>query len=144
MADRKSASKISCEIRCIDRATVEAAAGRLDPAGVEWVPYTCKLSGANASVLLIGNELATEIMKSIPTAVNFTGMKILACLYSAELCECDVATVTGVAEHAAISQLQKFTSIGLVADRKIQGMNYFRPKSDNARRSMKHAVDALC
>lgn len=144
MTNRKTGSEISCEIRCIDPAMVEAASRRLDPAGVEWVPYTCKLSGAKESVLLMGDNLATEMMKSLPTMVNFTGIKILACLYSAELCECDVATVTGVAEHAVISQLQNFTSIGMVAHREIKGMNYYRLKSDIARRSIKDAVDALC
>jgi hypothetical protein len=92
----------------------------------------------------MGDNLATEMMKSLPTVVNFTGIRILACLYSAELCECDVATVTGVAEHAVISELQNFTSIGMVAHRKIEGMNYYRLKSDIARRSIKDAVDALC
>ena len=144
MASRKARSKISCEIRCINPATVEAASRRLDPAGVEWIPYTCKLSGAKESVLLIGDDLAAEVMKSIPTGVNLTGTKILACLYSAELCECDVATVTGVAEEEVIFQLQEFTSIGMVAHRNIQGMNYYRLKSDIARRSIKDAVDALC
>ncbi len=128
----------------MDPATVEAASRRLDPAGAEWVAYTCKLSGARESVLLIGDELAAEIMKSLPTAENLAGTKILASLYSAELCECDVATVTGVAEHEVISQLQKFTALGMVAHRKIQGMNYYRLISDSARRSIKDAVDALC
>jgi hypothetical protein len=144
MANRKARSKISCEIRCIDTATVEAAARRLDPAGVEWVPYTCKLSGAKESVLLIGDDLAAEVMKSIRTGVNITGTKILACLYSAELCECDVATVTGATEDEVISQFQKFSSIGMVAHRKIQGMNYYRLKCNITRRSIKDAVDALC
>lgn len=144
MANRKTRSKISCAIRCIDPATVAAASRRLDPAGVEWVPYTCKLSGAKESVLLIGDDLAAKVMKSIQTGVNFTGTKILTCLYAAELCECDVATVTGAAEDEVIAQLQQFTSMGMVAHRKIQGMNYYRLKSNIARRSIKDAVDALC
>lgn len=142
MADRKSKSEISCEIRCIDPVAVEAASRRLDPAGAERIPYTCKLSGAKESVLLVGDDLAVEIMKSITTGIDAAGAKILACLYSGELCECDVATVTGVAEEEVIFQLQKFTSTGMVALRRIQGMNYYRLKSDIARRSIKEAVDA--
>jgi len=144
MAKHKSGLKISCDIRCMDPATVEAASKRLDPAGLERVAYTCKLSGAKESVLLIGDELASEIMKSLPTAENLTGTKILAGLYSAELCECDVATATGAPEHEVISQLQKFATLKMVAHRKIQGMNYYRLISDSARRSIKDAIDELC
>jgi len=135
--------KIPCEIRCMDPATVEAASRRLDPAGVEWIAYTCKLSGAKESVLLIGDELAKEIMKSVPTVDNLTGMKILANLYAAELCECDVATVAGVAEREVVSQLQNFAALGIIGHRKIQGMNYYRLISGTARRSIKEALDAV-
>jgi hypothetical protein len=144
MVNPKARPNISCQIRCIDPATVEAASRRLDPAGVEWVTYTCKLSGAQESVLLIGNELAAEIAKSLPTVADFTATKILAALYTAELCECDVATVTGVAEHEVVSELRKFARVGVVAHRKIQGMNYYRLISGSAQRSIKDAVDALC
>lgn len=143
MANNKTGSKISCKIRCIDPATAEAASSRLDPAGAAWVPYTCKLSGAKESVLLIGDDLAMEIMKHLPKIVNLTGTKILACLYSAELCECDVATVTDAPEHEVISELQNLTSIGMITHRKIQDMNYYRLNSDIARLSIKDAVDAL-
>jgi hypothetical protein len=135
--------KIPCEIRCMDPATVEAASRRLDPTGVEWVAYTCKLSGANESVLLIGDDLGAEIMKSLPTVENLTGMKILASLYSAELCECDVATVAGVAEREVVSQLQNFVALELIGHRKIQGMDYYRLISGTARRSIKEALDAV-
>lgn len=142
MVNNKSGSKISCKIRCIDPAMAEAASSRLDPAGAEWVPYTCKLSGAEESLLLIGDDLATEIMKHLPKIVNLTGTKILACLYSAELCECDVATVTDVPEREVTFELQKLTSIGMIKHRKIQDMNYYRLESDIARLSIKDAVDA--
>ena len=144
MANCKTGSKISCEIRCVDPATVDAAFNQLDPAGVEWIAYTCKLSGARESILLIGDELSAEIMKSLPAVENFTGMKILPSIYSAELCECDVATVTGAAENEVMSQLRKFTANGMVEHRKIQGMNYYRLISDVVRRSIKDTVDALC
>jgi hypothetical protein len=122
--------KIPCEIRCMDPATVEAASRVPDPAGVEWVAYTCKFSGTKQSVLVIGNELAAGIMKLLPAVESLTGMKILASLYSAELCECDVATVAGVAEREVVTQLQKLAAPGMIGHRKIQGMNYYRLMSD--------------
>jgi len=143
MSNCKTGQKISCESRCIDPATVDVAFGRLNPAGIEWVAYTCKLSGAKESVLLIGDVLASEMMKSLPAVKDVAGMKILACLYTAELCECDVVTVTGVAEHEVVPILRNFADLGLVAHRKLQGMNYYRLVSDSARRSIKHAMDAL-
>lgn len=127
----------------MDPATVEAASSQPDPAGVGWVAYTCKLSGANESVLLIGDELEAEIMKSLPKVENLTGMKILASLYSSELCECDVATVAGVAEREVVSQLQNFVALGIIGHRKIQGMNYYRLISGTARRSIKEALGAV-
>jgi hypothetical protein len=57
---------------------------------------------------------------------NFTGTQILAALCSAELCKCNVATVTGVSEQEVISLLRKFTALGMVAHHKIQEMNYYR------------------
>jgi len=121
--------------------TVEVASRQLDPAGWEWLPYTCKLSGEEESILLIGNDLAMEIMKALPEEVDLTGTKILACLYSAELCECDVATATGAPEGEVISQLEKFTSTGMIEHRLIQGMNYYRLSSNDIRREIKHAVE---
>lgn len=144
MANCETGLKISCDIRCMDPATVEAASRRLDPAGVERVAFTCKLSGVKESVLLIGDKLAAEIMKFLPTVESVTGLKILAGLYSAELCECDVATLTGLAEHEVVTRLQKFETLGMVAHRKIQGMDYYRLTSEIARQSIKDAVDALC
>jgi len=143
MANRKAGPKISCEIRCIDPATVEIVSRHLDTAGIEWVTYTCKLSGAEESVLLIGDKLAAEIMRSLPRVDSITATKILAALYYAELCECDVATLTRVAEHKAVTQLLKFKALGMVGHRRIQGMNYYRLTSDHVRRSINTAVEAV-
>ena len=53
MSDCKSRSKITCEIRCMEPPVVEAALKRLQPAGVEWVSYTCQISGKTEAILLI-------------------------------------------------------------------------------------------
>ena len=128
----------------MDPIALEAALKRLDPGGMEWITYTCILSEEEESVLLIGDDLAVQVARSVSEINDITGAKILAGLYSAELCECDVATLTGVSEHEVVAQLQKFTALGMVAHRKVQGMNYYRLVSDIARRSIKDAMDALC
>ena len=142
MPDCTSRSKITCEIRCMVPTAVEAALRRLDPAGVQWVSYTCQISGKTEAILLIGDDLASRLTGSLPEVEDVEGTKILAGLYSAELCECDVATLTGLPEEEVVSQLRRFAAIGVVAHRKIHGMNYYRLDSDTARRTLSDAIQA--
>ena len=143
MADCETGSKIACEVRCLDAAAVDAASRRLKPSGIERVAYTCKLSGKQETVLLIGDELAAEVRKSIPGADTSNGAKVLAGLYGSELCECDVATLTGVADAEAVAQLRRFEDLGMVSYRRIHGMNYYRLTSEIARRYFDDAVSRL-
>lgn len=140
MAECSSRSKISCEIRCMDPDVVEEALNRLRPSGKEWVSYTCQISGKTEAILLIGDELARRLAGSVPEVEDSNGMKILAGLYSAELCECDVATLTKLPEAEVIRQLERFVASGIVAHRIIHGMNYYRLDSDVVRRAVDDAV----
>lgn len=143
MRDCTAGSKITCEIRCLDPAVVEAALGRLDPAGVEWVSYRCQLSGQEESILLLGDELASHLTESLPTVDDAKGAKIVAGLYSAELCECDVATFTGLPEEEVISQLRSLAARGVVTHRRIHGMNYYRLESSVVRRTIDGTILSL-
>jgi transcription initiation factor IIE alpha subunit len=122
-------------------ATVEAASRQLEANGLVWVTYTCQFSGKEESVLLIGDAIATEVTKSLPGVDDLNGTKILAGLYSAELCECDVATLTGIDENDVVSLLQQLSALGMIAHRRIQEMNYYRLNSRTARQSIKDAID---
>jgi hypothetical protein len=126
----------------MDPAAVEAASTRLDPSGVEWVSYICQLSGEKEAVLLIGNDLASRLTKSLLVAEDVDSTKILAGLYSAELCECDVATLTGLSEGEVVSRLRKFAALGVVAHRKVHAMNYYRLKSAIVRRTINNAIES--
>lgn len=121
---------------------VEEASRRLDPAGVEWVSYTCQISGKTEAILLIGDDLASRLTGSLPEVEDLKGAKVLAGLYSAELCECDIATLAGLPEEEAIRQLRRFAALGVVVHRKIHGMNYYRLESDVARRTFGAAIAA--
>jgi len=70
-------------------------------------------------------------------------MKILAGLYSAELCECDVATLTRLSEEEVIRQLERFAALGLVVHRIIHGMNYYRLDSEIVRQRLSEAIAGL-
>lgn len=142
MPECTSRSIITCSTRCMDSAVVEAALNRLDPAGLDWVSYTCQISGKTELALLIGDELASRLTGSLPEVEDLNGAKILAGLYSAELCECDVATLTRVSEGEVIRQLQRFAALGMVAHRKVHGMNYYRLVSETARRTLSDAIEA--
>lgn len=138
----ESRSKITCKIRCMDPTVVEAALKRLHPAGVEWVSYTCQISGKTEAILLIGDDMASRLAGSLPEVEDANGTKVLAGLYSAELCECDVATLTRLSEEEVIRQLKRFAALGTVAHREIHGMNYYRLDSEFARRTLREAIEA--
>jgi DNA-binding transcriptional ArsR family regulator len=126
-------SKITCEIRCLAPVDVEAAARRLDPGGVERVSYTCQLSGETETLVLLGDDVASHLAESLSDIDTVAEAKILAGLSSAELCECDVATLTGLPEAEVISHLTLLEARGAVARRTIHGMNYFRLNAEELR-----------
>jgi len=140
MTNCSAKSKIACEIRCLDPATVANAAQRLDPKGVERVSYTCQLSGEKEALLLLGDDFASRLAESLPDVEDIGCAKILAGLYSAELCECDVATLTGLPEDEAISRLSLLVKRGLVVHRKVRDMNYFSLGSDLLRQKINDAL----
>lgn len=82
----------------MDPAAVDEAARRLDPGGVEWVSYTCQLSGEKEAILLVGDEFASRLTELLPDVEEVECTKILAGLHSSELCECDVATLMRLPE----------------------------------------------
>ncbi len=134
MPDSTSKPKIRCNIHCIDPVIVTNATTRLAPSAITWIPYTCKISGAKENILILGDSLASELTASLTEAEDANSTRILAGLFSAELCECDVATLTGLPDQEVIQQLQRFQISGAVTHRKIYGMNYYRLSSSNARR----------
>lgn len=140
MTNCSAKSKIACDIRCLDPAVVANAARRLDPKGVERVSYTCQLSGEKEVLLLVGDDFASRLVESLPDVDDIGCAKILAGLHSAELCECDVATLTGLPEDEVISQLSRLVKRGVVAHRKVRDMNYFRLGSDHLRQKINDAV----
>jgi len=126
----------------MDPAAVEAALKQLHPAGVGWVPYTCQISGKTEAILLIGDDIASRMTEVLPEVEDVNGVKILAGLYSAELCECDVVTLTSLSEEEVIRQLDRFTTLGTVAHRKIHGMNYYRLDSEIVRQRLSDTIEA--
>ena len=142
MSERASEAKITCRIRCMEPAVVESALKRLHPAGLEWVSYTCQISGNEESILLIGDDLASRLAESLPEVKNANETKILAGLYSAELCECDVATLTRLPDEEVLRHLQRLAALGTVAHRRLDGMNYYRLNSEDTRRRLSDTIKA--
>ena len=124
----------------MDPADVEAAVRRLDRGGVERVSYTCQLSGEKEAILLVGEDVASRLAESLSEVDDIAGAKILAGLSSAELCECDLATLTRLPEADVISHLTQLEDRGAVSRRQVQGMNYFRLKTENLRRKVDDVV----
>lgn len=124
----------------MDPAAVEAAKGRLDDEGTVRVPYTCQISGKEEDILLLAERLAERLAAAMPEAVDAAGAKILAGLYAAELCECDVATLTGLPGDGVVDRLRAFAERGLLTHRRLHDMNYFSLTSEDARREIEAHV----
>jgi DNA-binding transcriptional ArsR family regulator len=133
MSDEEQKLKISCKVRCMDSSSVKNAMQGLGAGGIVRVPYTCQLSGNKEEILLLGDSLATGISKVVVEAENAGDAKILAGLLSAELCECDVATLTTMQENDVVRRLRALEMAGVLSHRKIDGMNYYRLASENVR-----------
>ena len=140
MSNCQSGSKISCRIRCMESSAVEDAMHRLDPAGVERVSSTCQLSGKEEEILLIGNLLAFKLADSVPEAEDSSDAMILAGLYSAELRECDVATLIKLSENEVVHRLRRLASHGVLAHRELHKMNYYRLESEKVRHNIEAAI----
>jgi len=136
MSNEEQKPKIACRIRCMDPSIVKNAMQTLDAGGIARVPYTCQLSGNKEEILLLGDKLATRISEVVAEAVNASDAKILAGLFSAELCECDVATLTMLPENEVVRRLQALEKTGVLSRRKVGGMNYYRLESGNVRRNI--------
>lgn len=107
---------------------------RLDADGLTRVPYTCRLSCQREQILLLGERLAARLAAALPEAGDTAGARMLAALSSSELCECDVATLTGLPDEAVIDRLQALNARGLLTQRRLHGMHYYRLASEDARR----------
>ena len=125
----------------MDPADVEAAVKRLDRGGVERVSYTCQLSGETETILLIGDAVASRLVQSLSEVNDIAEAKILAGLSSAELCECDIATLTRLPEGDVIAHLTRLEERGAVTRRPVQGMNYFRLGAENLRHEIGYVVE---
>lgn len=124
----------------MDPADVETAMRGLDRAGVARVSYTCQLSGEKETILLLDDDVASRLAQTLSEVDDIAEARILAGLSSAELCECDLATLTQLPEGEVISHLRQLEARGVVSHRQIQGMNYFRLKAENLRRKISDVV----
>lgn len=124
----------------MDPATVKKATAQLAFTDVTWIPYTCKISGEKENILLLGDGLASKLTTFLTESEDANGTRILAGLYSAELCECDVATLTGLPDQEVIQQLKRFETSGVITHRKLHGMNYYRLNNRNAERIFSEVV----
>ena len=114
----------------------------LDSSGIERVSYTCHLSGKEEELMLIGDRLAGQLAETVAEIKDASNAKILVGLYSAELCECDVATLTSLPEGEVIHRLHALTSDGVLAHRQFHEMNYYRLVSATLRRHIEAVINA--
>ncbi len=140
MTGCSSKSKITCDIRCLDAGVVKNARQHLTPAGIQWIDYVCKISGKEEKLLLVGKQLASDLADALPDAEDEEGAKILAALGYAELCECDVATLTGLPEKDVVDRLERFAATGVLVHRMLHTMNYYRLGSELVRELIAEAI----
>ena len=142
MSSSGNESVIQCEIRCVDPRDVTQAMKELDPGGQCRVAYVCKLSGAREEILIVGSELAERLADAISDADDAGDARILAALSDAELCECDLATVTGLSEGEVVRRLRRLSAGGVLGHRVLERMHYYRLESASARQSIGEVLGA--
>lgn len=117
--------KVSCEVRCLEQETVRTAKEEMKGAAIGKVPFVCKLSGQKEDILLLSDESAQRLA-SMPDAIGGAlTQKIICAIFGAELCECDIATLTEGEEGQVMDELERLRSAGIVKCREIEGMKYY-------------------
>jgi len=119
------AKTITCSIRCLEAETVRAAKGEMKGAAAGRVPFVCTLSGKKEEILLISDDAARRLATLIPALGGPLAQKIAAAILGAELCECDIATLTESDEGRVLDELERLEAIGVARSRKIEGMTYY-------------------
>ena len=132
--------KILCSIRCMDPCLVRDARKRLNPNSFEKVSYRCHLSGQQVQIFLIGEKLAAGLVEVAAEIGEFSDARIVAGLYSAELCECDVATLTSLPETESVKRLRMLSENGALSHRELNGMNYYRLESASLRKTIEEII----
>lgn len=120
-----AARTITCRIRCLDPETVRAAKAEMKGAAVGKVPFVCSLSGKQEAILLVSDDAARRLSALVPSLGGPLAQKIAAAILGAELCECDIATLTECDEGRVLDELDRLRSIGAARSRKIEGMKYY-------------------
>lgn len=139
MSDEVCEAGFNCTIRCMDPDAVAAARRQLHPDEVRRVAYVCKLSGRQEYVAMLGSRLAARLDRGVPEADDPLDARILAALADAELCECDVATLLGLADSDVGPRLSRLCAAGSLSRRMLQQMNYYRVEPDD----LKHRVASI-
>lgn len=119
-------TEISCSIRCLDPEAARRARERAETERVVRVPYVCKISGEREEIVLLGRAEARRVATAAEELEDALDARIVAAVAATELCECDVATLTGVDEGEVLERLARLEERGLLGARPIEGMRYFR------------------
>ena len=135
--------KITCEIRCLETETVRAAKEEMKGAPVGKVPFLCKLSGKREDILLISDDTAKRLEALIPSIGGLLAQKIAAAICGAELCECDIATLTERDEGQVLDELERLRANKVVQFREIAGMKYYSLVNTKARELLNKYISDL-
>lgn len=119
------AKTITCRIRCLEPETVRAAKGEMEGAAVGNVPFVCTLSGKKEEILLVSDDAAKRLSDLLPSIGGPLVQKIAAAILGAELCECDIATLTEADEGRVLDALERLRAAGAAKSREIEGMTYY-------------------
>lgn len=120
-----ASKKITCEVRCLEPGTLRAAKQEMKGAVIGKVPFVCKLSGKTENILLLSNYGAQRLA-SVPDKIGGPlTQKTVYAILGAELCECDIATLTEGEDGQVLDELDRLRSAGIVKCREIEGMTYY-------------------
>lgn len=116
---------IACTIRCLEKSDVARAKQAATGKPFAMVSFVCRLSGQQEQVVLLSEASATALAQSMTPLSEPDSLRLLCALASAELCECDIATLVERDESDVVADLERLRAAGLLSERYVEGMRYY-------------------
>ncbi len=134
---------IACTMPCLETSDVAQAKQAATGKPFAMVSFVCRLSGQQEQVVLLSEAGATALAQSMGSLTDPASLRILCALASAELCECDIATLVERNQSDVFADLERLRAIGLLSVRDVEGMKYYALADTAMRYLLRDKIAAL-
>ncbi len=134
---------IACTMPCLETSDVAQAKQAATGKPFAMVSFVCRLSGQQEQVVLLSQESATDLAESMSPLSDPDSLRILCALASAELCQCDIATLVEREICYVVADLERLRAAGLLSVRDVEGMKYYALADAAMRYLLRDKIAAL-